>query len=244
MEAFQRNWIGLLEAMPNASSWRENGMVMCITGLPIAPYNAVIVEDERALAPEALPRITQPFDRAGLSYSIQVCSRTPTPRCAAWLPGYGYTEIFCDPLMIFEGPLTVLPNPSIAIRPVSTPQDRNLYFHLIVATFNLPGDVEEFVDLMLDLKGSHSVLAWAGAEAVGTGTVIGINGAAGIYNVATALTARRKGVATTIMGALHSHALAHGYTATALAASQMGLPLYQRLGYRLDGYQTGYMRSE
>ncbi len=244
MEAFQRNWIGLLEAMPDANSWREAGMVMCITGLPVAPYNAVIVEDERALAPELLPRITEPFDRAGLSYSIQVCSRAPTPHCAAWLPRHGYTEIFSDPLMIFEGPLIAPVSPTIAIRPVSTPRDRNLYFHLIVATFNLPTDVEEFVDLMLDLKGSYSVLAWAGDEAVGAGTVIGINGVAGIYNVATSFSARRRGVATTVMSALHSYALAHGYTATALAASQMGLPLYQRLGYRLDGYQTGYMRSE
>jgi hypothetical protein len=43
---------------------------------------------------------------------------------------------------------------------------------------------------------------------------------------------------------LHSElqrlALRHGYTGTALAASEMGLPLYERMGYMPDGYQLVY----
>jgi GNAT superfamily N-acetyltransferase len=78
-------------------------------------------------------------------------------------------------------------------------------------------------------------------RAVGAGTLIASGGVAGVYNVATVPSARRQGVAAAVMGALHEHALELGYPGTALASSSMGIPLYDRLGYRSDGFQFAWV---
>ena len=48
------------------------------------------------------------------------------------------------------------------------------------------------------------------------------------------------GTQAAMMDRLHNQALADGYPATVLASSPMGLPLYNKLGYRHEGYQIGY----
>jgi GNAT superfamily N-acetyltransferase len=65
-----------------------------------------------------------------------------------------------------------------------------------------------------------------------------------VYNVTTLPAARHPGVATVIMHALQRRALDMGYSGTALASSEMGVPLYHRLGYRADGYQIVYARLD
>jgi GNAT superfamily N-acetyltransferase len=154
----------------------------------------------------------------------------------------GYIEMFCDPLMICEGPLDLPPlNPTVTITQVQSRADQAIYSQVIVKGFDLVGSGQEFIDFMLSIATSYHVLAWVDGQAVGAGSVIYSGGVAGVYNVATLPWARRRGVAVTVMNALHTNALHTGYSGTALASSAMGLSLYKRLGYRLDGYQMAYM---
>jgi len=69
-------------------------------------------------------------------------------------------------------------------------------------------------------------------------------GVAAIFNVATHVTLRRRGIGTAMIGALHASAIAAGYDSTVLLSTPIGLSLYQKLGYRLDGYQITYMPGE
>ncbi len=84
------------------------------------------------------------------------------------------------------------------------------------------------------------MLARINGRAVGAGLLLYLAGVASIFNVATLPAYRKRGVATTLMAALHDRALVDGYGATVLTSSEMGLSLYEHLGYRRVGFQSGY----
>lgn len=243
--AFYRNWIGVLELMPgylaDAACWREDGVFIAITGLHLSVFNAAIVETPGVLSVARIDRLAQLFSSRGLPHSIQVFSPEPVFSAEALLEAQGYARIFCDPLRIREGPLAAHPiNAAIAVTVVESEAERQEFSHVVTRSFDLLPSAEALIALMLRLREGYHVLAWQDGIAVGAGTLIEASGVAGVYNVATMPWARRKGVAAAIMRTLHGYALARGYSGTALAASEMGLPLYDRLGYRAEGYQIAY----
>jgi GNAT superfamily N-acetyltransferase len=210
--------------------------------LAISAFNAAIVTKEASLTPERLPRLAEPFEKAGLPYSIQLCSRTPVPTSDEMVKSFGYIELFTDPVMIREGALLSMgSNTDVDIQAVTSAEDQACYREILIEGFSLPREVFlEFFDMMLDLNECYHMLARLRGEAVGSGMLLCASGVAAIYNVATLPGVRRQGVAAAMMQRLHSQALADGYPATVLASSEMGLPLYQKLGYRHEGYQVGY----
>src|SRR5262249_58549405 len=105
---FRRNWIGLLQALPEyykaARFWREDGIAFEITDLRLEAFNGAVFEDDRLLTVERLSDLEARFAAEGASLSIQVFSREPTYPGHGWLVQQGYVELFTDPLMIYEGP--------------------------------------------------------------------------------------------------------------------------------------------
>ena len=110
--------------------------------------------------------------------------------------------------------------------------------------FGFPPEVEDvalafFAGMGLELP-SAFYLATADGVPVGTSQVFYAAGVPGVYNVAVAEGARGKGLgaALTLQPLLEARAM--GYCAGVLQSSDMGLPLYPRLGFaqncRLDSY--------
>ncbi len=246
LDAFQRNWIGFFDAAQRysrvARSWQDDGVVIGMTGLSISAFNAVIVLDQSSLTPERIPKLADLFESAGLPFSIQICSRTSVPTCHEQVKSFGYIELFTDPVMAREGPL--LPartNTEVEIRPMRSQEDRTCYRDILIEGFSLPSNVtSEFFDLLLSLHGGHHLIARLHGKPAGSGMLLYANGVAAIYNVATLPAFRQQGIGAAMMHRLHNQALADGYQATVLASSPMGLLLYQKLGYRHEGYQIGY----
>jgi GNAT superfamily N-acetyltransferase len=246
LEAFQRNWTGLFELLPDyyasARFWQEDGISMATTGLPLPAFNGAFLLDEVSLTPDRLVQLSRLFAEAGLPFSIQVCSRTAVPACDAVLRAHGYVDIFIDPVMIRRERLIVLAlNPAVSVCPVRTDADREHFRRIVAEGFSLPTTVTpDFFDMLLNIREARQMIAAVNGQWVGSGMLLYAGGVAAIYNVTTLPAYQRRGVGTAIMVALHNRALADGYPATVLASSEMGLPLYQRLGYQRVGYQSGY----
>ncbi len=242
---FRDNWIGFFESLaesrPAARCWREDGLVIGISGLPVAAFNSVIVLDPGVLTPTHLKEFADLFTIEGLPFTILVSAQEQTPTCAELMHENGYIEMFVDPVMIREGPL-VSPqlNPQVEIRPVTGPADRLAYQQIVTDVFGLPGEITKVFEVMWTIRGAQHVLAWLNGKAVGTGMLLCTNGTAAIYNVSTLSEFRQQGVGSTMMQALHMRALESGLGATVLASYPASYALYQNLGYRLDGYQISY----
>ena len=246
LEAFHHNWTGLFELLPNyyasARFWQEDGIAMAATGLPLSAFNGAFLLDEVNLTPDQLGQLSRLFAEAGIPFSVQVCSRQVIPACDALLRTHGYSDIFVDPVMIREGKLPVMAlNPAVSVRPVRADVERDQFRRIVARGFNLPPTVTpDFFDMLLNIGEARQMIARMNGDWVGSGMLLYARGVAAIYNVTTLPAYRRQGISTALMVALHDQALADGYDATVLASSEMGLSLYQHLGYRRVGYQSGY----
>jgi ribosomal protein S18 acetylase RimI-like enzyme len=249
IDALQRNTVGLLHLLgnyyPNSHCWEEDGLLISEMGWTAAQFNGVFVLDPAALTAERLDEVGAIFDEHGYPFGIDVCSDTPLPDCDDLMREHGYTAGIREPIMVCEGPLKLpLLNPDIQIRVLDGPDDAEYYKQVMMAAFEMPRYIpSDFFNVMLNLRESFQLLAWLDGEAVGSGMLLSVNGSASIYNVATIPSARRKGVATAMMAALHRRALDDGYEGTVLVVqSREAQTLYRHLGYRHDGFRSTYER--
>lgn len=249
LEGFQRNWIGLFKALPAyykpARFWREDGVAIGITRLPLEAFNGAVFEENCQLSPGHLTRLEALFEAEGVAFSVQLFSRQSTYPDHAWMIQHGYVELFTDPLMIYDsGLLPAFPGSAgLEVHQLTgnDPAEFVEYRDIYAAGFGLPPSLEDFYHTFANMRENRRIIARLNGKPVGSGLLMCFDGTAGIYNLTTLHNVRRQGIGTAMMVALHNLALQEGYTATVLASSAMGMPLYKALGYRLDGYQHVYI---
>jgi GNAT superfamily N-acetyltransferase len=246
-EAFHQNWTGLFDLLPSytqgARCWREPGAMIGISGWAIAAFNAVIFDDPSLRPRDQLERLVNMFNLLGLPYSFSLCCDIHIPEFEAQLRTFGFSRWFADPLMYRAGQLAASADPKIVIQPVRTLDTFETYCNIVERVFDLPPIVgDQYLKTMWQMPQAHQVIAYYEEKPVGVGMLLCCNGTAGIYELGTLAQARRRGIGTTLCIALHELALELGYPGTVLAASAMGLSVYEKLGYRHDGYQIAYSR--
>lgn len=110
-----------------------------------------------------------------------------------------------------------------------------------------PGYLYEHAVALLQKKGFvrtpgvHYYLGRLNGEPVTSTLLLLGGGVAGIYDTATLPHARRHGVATSVVRTAMEGARAMGYHIVTLQASEMGRPVYRRLGFEEHGAVNFYM---
>ncbi len=123
----------------------------------------------------------------------------------------------------------------VHIRKVETSQDMSVWTHIFCLGFGTPPTMEgtfgEFMQATLAGM-MTSYLAWVDGQPVATASLYCGAGAAGIYCVATLPDWRGRGIggAVTLQALLDGRA--RGLRIGTLQASELGLPVYLRLGFR------------
>jgi len=127
---------------------------------------------------------------------------------------------------------------NLHIKKVATEEDFNEWIQPIAKAFEFPKEgiepyVTTFHKLSLDehCRWHHYIGALDGKTVGGSSLFLGA-GVAGVYNVATLPKARKQGVGTALTLAALQDARKMGYSIGILQATEMGLGIYRRLGFK------------
>lgn len=124
--------------------------------------------------------------------------------------------------------------PPLAIETVATSARWRTYFDVICRGFGVP---QELVGRLTDpaiYEFDHiaGFLGFVGAKAVTTSLAYLEGDTVGIYNVATLPAHRRRGLGEAMTWAACEWGRQHGAEVAVLQASEMGYPIYERMGFR------------
>jgi len=134
-----------------------------------------------------------------------------------------------------------LPLPGVEILRVASRRDVDTANRVLAEGFEAPPEVGTFLadltaDAVLDAGGSvRTFLATLGGRPVATALASVHAGVVGIYSVATVPEARGRGLGRAVTLAAMDEGASRGATVAVLEASEMGRPVYERLGFEETG---------
>ena len=205
--------------------------------LPVL-VNAVVRTDPHVPAADVLTRARAFFARRRRGFTVLLFGTRDgdlRPVCeSAEMPLMGDS-----PGMVLERRIADAPVPAgVTLRVVETAADAAEFARVsgeAYATYGMPPDCAHVVLGRLDvMHAPHivSVLAIVDGSAVAAAMVILTHGIGGIYWVGTTPAARGKGLAELCTRVVGNAAFGMGASLVVLQASQMGEPIYRRMGYR------------
>jgi ribosomal protein S18 acetylase RimI-like enzyme len=232
-EHHDQNFIGamtlLADQAPAGSTARYGAIPVAITGLPGAFFNGAWVLEPPH--PEDLRRALEHLAAAGLPFALHVRSDLADVIGAA--PQLGLRDEGRLPCFAMEpGPIPP-PIPGITIERADGAR-WDQFLDASAEGFGMPRTLAESL-FSAGVQADRRLRAFVGivdGRAVAAAASVRIRNTVGIYSVATIPEARGRGFGT----ALTWHALADadpGWEVAVLQASEMGRPIYERMGFTL-----------
>lgn len=216
-------------------------MQRIISGLPSAFWNSVY---RARFAPntvdEQIEATLAPYKERNLDMFWWLTSSSQPANLGERLEAHGLTRVgaLVDMAADLRNLPGTVPTPSaLVIEEVRTRKQLLAANRVLMAGFALPDEIalamtERMTDVGYgDDRPWHLYLALLDGKPVATATLFLKYGVAGIYNVATVPEAQRQGIGAAVtLAAMHA-GRARGYRVAVLHATDMGLPVYGRLGF-------------
>jgi GNAT superfamily N-acetyltransferase len=221
--------IGLLAELAPAGSRAAFGAVqVVVSGVPVAFFNAGWVVEPPA--PDDLAAAVSHLRGSSVPFVLHVRSDLD---CEDTVAGLGLRADGVLPCFALA-PRPIPPVPAgLEIRRVGPGEWDD--FSMVTATgFGMPRELLDalYSPKMLDLPIVRAYLAVAGGEPVATAVAIRTGTTLGVYNIATVPEARGHGYGTAVTWNLMRDT-EPGWEVAVLQASDMGRPIYERMGFQL-----------
>jgi GNAT superfamily N-acetyltransferase len=219
----------------------EPDLLWCGAGIPGAGWNRV---PRANLAPETLDeRIEWVIARARALHVSFLWDIGPSMRptdLGEHLLRHGFADAGEEPAMgmaLADLPDTLPLPEGVTVERVRDRATQEQWVRVSCAAFGVPAAVVEAEivamarDDLGDVGAAHYYLARLDGEPVATAALTPAAGVAGIFAVATIEAARGWGIGTAVTMAPLLDARARGYCVGVLQASEMGYPVYARMGF-------------
>lgn len=214
----------------------DTGRVLCVsTGAPVAFLNIAFVTRPLGDPERELTAAMAFFDELGLPFVVRVREGVdPAAEAAAEALGMPYSDTVPGMALFPVGPPPANP-PGLRIERAGDRAGLAAFQRVMAAGFGMPIDIARRLITLatLDVPGIECYLGYVDGEPVTSSTLCRTGRTAGVYNVATIESHRKRGLGE----AMTWHAVTRGAQAgcdvAILQASEMGRPIYERMGFRL-----------
>jgi ribosomal protein S18 acetylase RimI-like enzyme len=210
-----------------------DGLLVAISNLQAPELNSVYVVREPTHPASALSSAEAELSTREMTFGIDLeAGRHPAVDVA--VRAAGLEMILVRPAMavrVEELAGARLPD-SVTIRPIETSEDASALARVDAEAFEGDLEISErfYAAGVVDVEGCRGFVAWEGDVSVGAGIAYEVAGTVGIYGVSVIPSARRRGI-----GAAITVACARAFPEAEIAwlqASDMGLGMYEHLGFR------------
>jgi len=237
------NWIayvtGVVTCTSRAKVTRTGGVVTILTGLPMDWFNQVLIEREEATPAGVLAGVAQARER-GDHFVVRLREGIddrfiPTVTQAGLVPS---GDEFSTPGMVAfpidHDAIARHASPDLEIRRVTDAADISAHRWAVTAGFGSDPAVA-LGTTCPDLLDRPECVVYVG-HADGAPVVSGLGWRTGrtigVYSIATIASARRRGYGAAMTARVVADGVVAGCDVAALQASEMGRPIYERLGFR------------
>jgi N-acetylglutamate synthase len=231
-------WEGLCDVLEDARFERRPGYAWTVCPpVPVPAFNGVWPEDDSSA--QELADALGEIDALELPHSIQV-RRGRTPDCELEAERLGLmVQAEMPAMLVRPDELRPVETPDLQILRATTPD--SLAQALATAAEGFGAPPELFTALYgLEVTGLDGVVVYlgrAGEEDVSTAIGYTVDGATGIFNVATPSAYRGRGYGAAVTTCALRDGFAAGAEFAWLQSSDVGRPVYHRLGFRtVDTY--------
>jgi len=225
----------------------REGMLAVSTGLPVAMLNIAFVKRPLADPQASLNEVMSFYDEKRLPFVLRLREGVdPESERAAPALGMPYSDTV--PGMALH-PVPPPPEPvrGLHIEQLSDSKRLGAYQRVAAEGFGMP---VEFVERLmgpafLKVAGFGSYLGTVDDEPVAVSSVFVDGGVAGVYNVATLESHRRRGIGKAMTWRSVLRGREAGCSVAVLEASELGKPVYERMGFRVVApYKTFRRRNQ
>jgi GNAT superfamily N-acetyltransferase len=237
------NWIayvtGVVSCTGLATVTRSHGSVTILTGLPMNWFNQVLIEREEATAAGVLAGVAQARER-GDHFVVRLREGIddrfiPTLTRAGLAPAGEETSTPGMVAFPIERDTIAEPAaPELEIRRVTDAAGIDAHRQAVTAGFGSDPAVARGTACpdLLDRPECVVYVGYADGDPVVSGLGWRTGRTIGVYSIATIETARRRGYGAAMTARVMADGVLAGCDAAALQASEMGRPIYERLGFR------------
>ena len=237
------NWIayltGVVTCTDGAQVTRDGGVVSILSGLPFDWVNQVLIERDDAVSADVLAGVARARER-GYPFVVRLrdgIDDSFIPALAhAGLAPIG-AEVSTPGMVAFPIAQNVLEGHRLSELDIREVTDAaSLDEHRSVATAGFASDPSVLTGTAcLDLLGRPGCVMYVGyadRRPVVSGFGWRTGRTIGVYTIATIPSARRRGFGAAMTARVVADGVAAGCDVAALQASEMGRPIYERLGFR------------
>jgi GNAT superfamily N-acetyltransferase len=216
----------------------EDGILIAAPDTPIAWLNIVFVTQPLPDPEAALSRASSLLEARELPYLVRIREGLDAEaESAAQQLGMEYTDTIPGMTLM---PLPDAPAVTLEIRDADG-SSFGAFADIIAESFEIDREVAKRMlnDRLLEPPNARWFIGYADGEAAATSALITTDRVAGIHFVGTSARFRRRGFGEAMTRYAASEGAAAGCAFAALQASEMGYPIYQRMGFRhITGYKT------
>ncbi|MDP9237130.1 MAG: GNAT family N-acetyltransferase [Chloroflexota bacterium] len=239
-------WRSIVAAKEGGEVVEGDGVLIANSGMPVAWFNIGFITRRLAEPEGAIRRIAAYFDERHMPFIIRLREGLdPDAERAAEGQGIAYADTV--PGMVLDAmPPAADATRELEIRTVDDTGAMQHHVDVIAQSFEMPLDfARQFVsEDLIRIPDVELYVGYVGGQPVASSALVASHRTAGVYNVGCLDSHRRRGFGAAMTWHAVRRGADIGCSIASLQASEMGRPVYERMGFRLVAPYRTFMRPE